>query len=277
MNIEKRKTELHSILSPEKISHGGNVMIRKIFFITLISCLIFMGVVVLPGLSETKSTTGVSNCTMVDQDLGPISKVSICLQIAKDCIEKIKDNVIEGKQEKIRDLLKEYETIFEEIEGTTEQITSDTGLDRAIEAVSSATAKHLAILNDLLEKVPEKARDAILYAIEVSEHGRKVALERLQQIKERQEKRTKEKMEQREEKIKQEQEKKQERWQRQRGKNQNEPENINNDEEEQEHPAKPEKPERPKHPQNNEKPEHPGHSGKPFHSEKPHYSGKDGK
>lgn len=51
------------------------------------------------------------------------------------------------------------------------------GLEEAIQAVESATQRHLEALRDLLGEVPEEARPAVEHAMNVSKHGRNTALE----------------------------------------------------------------------------------------------------
>ena len=51
--------------------------------------------------------------------------------------------------------------------------------DKALKAVEKALRKHTEVLKGLLEKVPEKAKEAIAQAIEVSKHGRDTALKML--------------------------------------------------------------------------------------------------
>lgn len=53
---------------------------------------------------------------------------------------------------------------------------------KALDSVEKHTAKHTEVLEELLFKVPDTARPAILRAIRVSKRGRKTALEALSRI-----------------------------------------------------------------------------------------------
>ena len=124
---------------------------------------------------------GISALSFCSQQDNPESRVSSLLQVAQGYIEGISQSTA-GNEEGIENLVEEYEVIVQDIEDSIEETTSDEGLLRAIEAVSSGTARHLEVLEGLLDKVPEKARSAIEHAIEVSQRGREKALSRLQEV-----------------------------------------------------------------------------------------------
>jgi len=143
--------------------------------------------------------TGISVLAFCSQENDPESDVSFLLQVAEDCIEEISQSTVNNVEE-IEDLVEDYEVIVQDIENSIEEATFETGLLRAIEAVSSGTANHLEVLQSLLNKVPEEARDAIEHAIEVSQHGRETALNRLQEILEKKRERERERAQNQEEK-----------------------------------------------------------------------------
>ena len=55
--------------------------------------------------------------------------------------------------------------------------SQDDGLSEALKALESSTMKHIEVLTDLLNKVPEQAKPSIEHAIAVSKRGRRVAIE----------------------------------------------------------------------------------------------------
>jgi len=185
------------------------------------------------------SASWAEEVVQIEQVSNPLSKVSVLLEIAEDQMAQIRHNIAEDGQEELQDFLEGYEVIIQKIGEATEEVTAETGLDRAIEAVSGGTAKHIAVLESVLDKVPEEAREAIQHAIEVSKHGREVALSRLQEIENRHE-------QEKEQEMEQEQRWEQKRWQEEEQIGQNEEENA----EEEEQIEKPEKPEHPEKPNN---------------------------
>lgn len=98
-------------------------------------------------------------------------------------IDEIEAIVTENKPEYIPGLTRAYEAILKNIEDTTEQaIGEGRDVSQALEVVERATKKHTEVLTDLLEKIPDQAKSAIEYAIEVSKRGRNTALDRLRKI-----------------------------------------------------------------------------------------------
>lgn len=54
---------------------------------------------------------------------------------------------------------------------------SEAGTEEALKRLDAATEKHISVLSDLLEEVPEEARPAIRESIHLSRHGRRKAHE----------------------------------------------------------------------------------------------------
>lgn len=92
--------------------------------------------------------------------------------------------VRKGKPEFVEGLAKEYNRAIEKANQEVKKgMREGKDMSKALEAVEKGTAKHLEVLQRVLNKVPEQAKPAIRHALEVSRHGRETALSNLQKQK----------------------------------------------------------------------------------------------
>lgn len=111
----------------------------------------------------------------------PLEKATLHTKYAGERLAEVKAIISKGKPEFAGGLIKDYEKA---IGGATDEINraqvQGRDVSEALAAVERSTKKHTEVLTDLLGKVPEEARPAIQRAIEVSQHGRNTALDRLE-------------------------------------------------------------------------------------------------
>ena len=107
-------------------------------------------------------------------------KAKLHLQFAGERLAEANEMVKRGKPEFVQDLMKDHE---EEMNETEKKVEGLRGLGRNITAlvehVSNVTYKHILVLEEVLEKVPEQAKPAIERAINVSLKGHETAIIRL--------------------------------------------------------------------------------------------------
>ncbi len=108
----------------------------------------------------------------------PKGKVTLLTKFAETRLAEAQAMVKRGKPEIAEKCVDRYEKCLERAE---EEIKKKDKVDKDVyETVAEATSKHTAVLQGLLEKVPEQAKDAIEHAIEVSQRGHDRALEALE-------------------------------------------------------------------------------------------------
>ena len=118
---------------------------------------------------------------------GDVAKAKRYAELAAERIAEAKTVVDKGKPEVAEKALKRYQEHLEKSLAKAEEAQAKgESVAEVTEIVSQATIKHLAVLEEVLEKVPESAKSAILQAREVSKTGQIKALEALS--KEKQEK-----------------------------------------------------------------------------------------
>jgi tetratricopeptide (TPR) repeat protein len=121
-----------------------------------------------------------------------IAKAERYTYLAQKRIAEAKAMIDKGKPEKVEKALERYQSQLEKALARLERAREEAEEERqerinqVLERVAQATSKHFAVLDEVLEKVPEQAREAILKAKEVSVTGQKNALRVL--IKEKPEK-----------------------------------------------------------------------------------------
>lgn len=113
----------------------------------------------------------------------PLERATLHTEYANERLAEVKAMVSKGKHEFAGDLLEDYEI---SVNGAMDEINRAQArgrdVSKALSAVDRSTTKHTEVLSDLLSKVPEEARPAIKHAIEVSQRGRNIALDRLERI-----------------------------------------------------------------------------------------------
>jgi len=126
----------------------------------------------------------IEEALQVGEVQNPAQRILLLQQMANRRIEEIELMAAKNKPEYIPGLVKAYKVIVQNIEDSIDQVTTEVGLSKALEAVSNATAKHTEVLKSVLSKVPDQAKLAIEHAIEVSKTGGNTALDRLTKIQE---------------------------------------------------------------------------------------------
>jgi hypothetical protein len=113
-----------------------------------------------------------------------LEKANLHIKYAKERLAEIKALVSKGKLEFVEDLLKDYEkAVIGAMDEINKAQVQGCDVSEALEAVERSTKKHIDVLMELLGKVPEQAKPAIIHAIEVSKQGRNRALDVLNKIK----------------------------------------------------------------------------------------------
>lgn len=111
---------------------------------------------------------------------GDLKKAKRYVELAAERVAEAQAVTEEGKPEKAEKALKRYEVQLEKALIKVEE-ARDKGKDveKVAETVAKATSKHLTVLEDVLEKVPKQAEEAIIKALEKSKNGHITALKAL--------------------------------------------------------------------------------------------------
>jgi hypothetical protein len=110
----------------------------------------------------------------------PEGKAKLHLQFASERLAEAKEMVRRGKPEFVQDLMKEHEAEINETEKEVEGLRAlGRNITALVEHVSNVTYKHILVLEEVLEKVPEQAKPAITKAINASLKGHDTAIARL--------------------------------------------------------------------------------------------------
>ncbi len=113
----------------------------------------------------------------------PLEKADLHTEFAKERLAEINSMVAKGKPEFVGDLARDYENAMT---GATNEInraqSQGKNVSEALRAVERSTSKHTEVLTNLLDKVPEDAKPAILRSIAVSRQGRNTALDNLRKV-----------------------------------------------------------------------------------------------
>jgi len=111
---------------------------------------------------------------------GEVAKAERYVKLAAERVAEAKAVVDKGKPEVAEKALTKYQEYLEKSLAKAEEAQAKgKRVAEVAEIVSQATIKHLAVLEEVLEKVPEPAKSAILQAREVSKTGQVKALEAL--------------------------------------------------------------------------------------------------
>jgi len=111
---------------------------------------------------------------------GDVAKAERYAKLAAERVAEVKAVVDKGKPEVAKKALTRYRDQLEKSLAKVEEAQAKgKSVSEVTEIVSQATAKHLTILEEVLERVPEQAKSAILQAREVSKTGQVKALEGL--------------------------------------------------------------------------------------------------
>lgn len=110
----------------------------------------------------------------------PIKKAEKKLEQASERLAEMKALKDEGNldKEKAEKLEGKYKKTSEEFESDAKDLkTKGRDIAALVKKMEDLTARHTAVLQKVLEKVPEQARDAIEKALEVSKRGHEQAIE----------------------------------------------------------------------------------------------------
>lgn len=143
-----------------------------------------------PGLTPDNTFYFVKSWTERAQmffTFSPEGKAVLSIKFADQRLAEAEVMEGTGKPEFIKDLLAERDKHLKNAERNINKAEPQ-NRKRALEKVAEATSKHTTVLQELLNKVPPQAQDAIRHAIEVSQHGHETALKNLQKAKGREKK-----------------------------------------------------------------------------------------
>jgi len=161
-------------------------------FIFLLAGLIFSAI---PSLAQTESTLPSPGLTPDSPfyflerffegigtffTFGDVAKAERYARLASERVAEAKAVVDKGKPEVAEKALTRYQEYLEKSLAKTEEAQAKgKSVAEVTEIVSQATIKHLTVLEEVLEKVPQPAKSAILQAREASKTGQIKALEAL--------------------------------------------------------------------------------------------------
>ncbi len=137
-----------------------------------------------PGGAFAQDNLGASEEKGIGASDDPIDKARHYVQSAEDKIDQIKPKMNQGNTQGLDTLTAQHEQDIKEAKNNIDKAKAlgkdTTSIEQTVE---EATAKHIEVLKGVLGKVPDQAKDAIRYAIEVSQKGQQKALENLQKQK----------------------------------------------------------------------------------------------
>jgi len=111
---------------------------------------------------------------------GDLNKAARYAALASERIAEAQAVINKGKPEVAEKALKRYEDQLGRALAKAETAkTKGQNIERVTEIVATATSKHLTVLEGVLEKVPEAAKEAITRALEKSKNGHITALKAL--------------------------------------------------------------------------------------------------
>src|SRR3989338_11378061 len=89
---------------------------------------------------------------------GDVAKAKLKYRFAEKRLAEASEMLKAGKSQHLEKMLKEYETELQEANDDTEKATAaGKKIDEIVGLAGNKTSKHLAVLNRLLDKVPETA------------------------------------------------------------------------------------------------------------------------
>ena len=117
-------------------------------------------------------------------EIAPEEAAMLRFEYAEKRLNKAREKAREGNVEEAEALVKEYK---EEMNNSSEMRKRAEGIGRnvtrLVELVANRTSKHLQVLQEIYEKVPDQAKPAIEKAMNVSAKGQESALTALQRVK----------------------------------------------------------------------------------------------
>jgi len=129
------------------------------------------------------SSRGCIEALKIIREGTPEIATEIGSRFAEKELNRFQERVREQKREEIQRRLERYEEYLNETEEATEEVE---GLGKNVtilaEHVCNMTYKHIEVLQEVLEKVPEQAKPAIEHAINVSVTGHENCMDRIFRI-----------------------------------------------------------------------------------------------
>ena len=114
----------------------------------------------------------------------PQSKVERALSYSQEKMAEFKLMAQEGKIKATEKARREYENYLNKANRNIEKLKArGKNVEELVTKVSEATFKHKGVLQKVYEKVPDKAKEAILKAMEASMKGHERALEAISGVK----------------------------------------------------------------------------------------------
>lgn len=108
-------------------------------------------------------------------------KAKLHLGFAEKRLAELKAMIERGKPEFVQMLVKDHDA---ELNETESEVNAEEGIGRDVTAlaehVSNATYRHILVLEDVLERVPDNAKQAIEHAINASSKGHERAMKRIE-------------------------------------------------------------------------------------------------
>jgi len=130
----------------------------------------------------TSSKRGNEEALKVLEKAQPEKAAEVQFKIAEKILAKAQEKADNGEVEDVKDLIEEY---GERINKSYKIVENAKGLGNNTTSVeqliAEATSKHLEILSEIHEKVPEQAKQTIEKAMNISSNGREKAVEALKE------------------------------------------------------------------------------------------------
>ena len=114
----------------------------------------------------------------------PEMSAKLYFELAEKRLLKAREKVREGKLDKVEELIREFERKINKSQEMIEKAEiTGRNVTEIVEIVSIATSTHLEVLQEVKERLPEEAQEAIERAMDVSVRGQEEALKALQKTK----------------------------------------------------------------------------------------------
>jgi len=154
-----------------------------------------------------------------------LEKAKLHVKYAAERLAEAKKLIESNKLDLAEETVEDYQGELDSAEKNIE-LAKEGDVESVAEHVREVTAKHLEVLQRILEKVPDTAKPAVMYAINISQKGQEIAVQKLEQIREQ------EQLGEMEQEQEQEMEQEQEREGQETEEETNETEEITNETEE---------------------------------------------
>lgn len=113
----------------------------------------------------------------------PESKALKALEYADERLAEAKESANKNDTEAIEKAMENYKEKISLATEKSKEIEDEEKIEELLNIVAESTAKHQEILNEVLEKVSDEAKEAILKAIEISKRGQEEANKQISDLK----------------------------------------------------------------------------------------------